>query len=224
MEKSNECPLNSQCIDLNSDLKFGWCICAKNYTVNENYSSSSDKSEIYCIERNSSSNINTTAATPLVTSTASSKTNASKIVTTTQLPSSAAAPPTQPTTTTIENKKAPVVVSTESTLNKKSTPSPAATTTNAAKVETITPIASNATTKNKTESNSAKPQAHHFLGGILLPLAFVLALAGVAYGVKKYDVIERAQNFVRSRRSGGQPHQTRYDGLENDFDDDPLLI
>lgn len=79
--------------------------------------------------------------------------------------------------------------------------------------------------KQQNEENKAvSPQTHHILGGIIVPIMIVFAFIGVVYGIRKYDVLERAQNYIRNRRTGGQTHQTRYDGLENDFDDDPLLI
>lgn len=73
------------------------------------------------------------------------------------------------------------------------------------------------------EKINVSSQTHHIFGGIVLPVLVVLAFLGIVYGIRKHDVLERAQNYIRNRRNG-QTHQTRYDGLENDFDDDPLLI
>lgn len=74
------------------------------------------------------------------------------------------------------------------------------------------------------ENSNASLQNHHVFGGVVLPLIMVLAFIGAVYGIKKYDLLEHAHNYIRNRREGSRSHQTRYDGLENDFDDDPLLI
>jgi hypothetical protein len=106
---------------------------------------------------------------------------------------------------------------------------PAASTTTTQKVMTersVMPTNSEPTpdpevvTKKITEQVISKTQAHHIFGGIVLPIMIVLSFFGIVFAVRKYDLIERSQNYIRNRRHP----QTRYDGLENDFDDDPLLI
>lgn len=81
-----------------------------------------------------------------------------------------------------------------------------------------------ATKEPESDKNEVKiapaPASHHLVGGILLPLMIVLAFLGAVIAIRKYDLIERAQGYVRGRNQA-----TRYNGLmENDFDDDPLLI
>lgn len=71
---------------------------------------------------------------------------------------------------------------------------------------------------DKADDVKIKPavEAHHVLGGILLPIMIVLGFIASVYVFRKYDLIDRVRN---------RGHQTRYNGLmENDFDDDPLLI
>lgn len=65
-----------------------------------------------------------------------------------------------------------------------------------------------------------QPESHHFFAGIMLPLFVVFAFIGAVYAVRKYDLIERAQDYVHARTAR---HRTNY---SNDFDefDDPLLI
>lgn len=176
-------------------------MCKSNYTINEKFTS--NKSSKYCDPKTNDTAVSTTTTTTTQTST-------TKI--TPSLEPTQVAP-----TSTLKS-----VTSSSSTTTMAPTQSTKTTTT----TTTSATIPSNetATTKNKTESNTAQPQAHHFLGGILVPILFVLAFIGAAFAVKKYDLIERAQTIIRNRRAAGQPHQTRYDGLENDFDDDPLLI
>lgn len=177
-----------------------------NFTVNRNYSST-DNSSRYCIELNQ-----TTQGPP---------TTAKSIITT-----------ILPTTVSL------VTLKTSSTTVSAPSPKPQPT----KKVEITTPKTSSVESPTKaTNDNNDKqhdkqqqsddvkaitttPQTHHILGGIIIPIMIVFAFIGVVYGIRKYDVLERTQNYIRNRRSGGQAHQTRYDGLENDFDDDPLLI
>lgn len=204
---SSDCPKNSKCVELGSNKENlstnGLCACMLNFTVNRNYSST-DNSSRYCIELNQ-----TTQAPPTT----------AKSIITTVLPTTAA----------------PATLKTSSTT---SAPSPKPQTTK--KVEITTPKPSVESPTKTTNDNNDKqhdkqqqnddvkavtiPQTHHILGGIIIPIMIVFAFIGVVYGVRKYDVLERTQNYIRNRRSGGQTHQTRYDGLENDFDDDPLLI
>lgn len=208
-EKSNsECPINSQCVELgiknssSSNISAeplpvgGLCACKVNYTFNRNFSQA-DKTSLYCLE---------------VTQTTISPQPPTIVVST-------AAPSTTISTTT---KK-------QETLKTSTAPPPQVTT---KKIEPTTK-ASNESPKN-SKNNDKQPEeqkqekietpTHHMLGGIVLPVMIVLAFIGAVYGIRRYDILERAQNYIRNRRNGSQPHQTRYDGLENDFDDDPLLI
>lgn len=89
---------------------------------------------------------------------------------------------------------------------------------------TNAPTSTTTTKKPESDKNDVKvapaPEPHHVLGGILLPIFIVLAFIGAVFAIKKYDLIERAHGYVRSRNQ-----QARYNGLmENDFDDDPVLI
>jgi hypothetical protein len=187
----------------------GLCACIVNFTVNRNYSSKDNNSR-YCIE-NQNQSISSTQAPQKSTET----------VTTTKLIITTIQPKTVP----------PVTLKTSSTSIAPSVkPEPTK------KVEITTPKSSiESQTKATSDNNDKKhdkqeeikaipPQTHHILGGIIIPIMIVFAFIGVVYGIRKYDVLERAQNYIRNRRTGGQTHQTRYDGLENDFDDDPLLI
>ncbi|KAG5671076.1 hypothetical protein PVAND_001290 [Polypedilum vanderplanki] len=213
-EKSSECPSNSTCIELGKSNKTnGLCACKENFTVNQKYNLS-DKNSVYCIERNHTKDL--TTIPPSLTTNKPTTTTASKKATVSPV---SVAPVTQvPSSSSV----APSVKTTTQTL---STTTPFTTTTNTAKIETtVIPSSESIKTKNETEKSNTQAQAHHVLCGILLPLMFVIAFAGIAIAAKKYNVMERAQNYIRDRRSNGQPHQTRYDGLENDFDDDPLLI
>lgn len=65
-----------------------------------------------------------------------------------------------------------------------------------------------------------KAESHHFFAGIMLPLLVVFAFIGSVYAVRKYDLIERARDYVHERTAR---HRANYG---NDFDefDDPLLI
>lgn len=204
---SSDCPKNSKCVELGIKENLsttGLCACMVNFTVNRNYSSSVNGST-YCIESNQSTQAPPTTAKPLIT--------------TTIKPTAAPIPlKTSSTTVAPTSLKPQTTKKTELTTPKPSVESPTKTTSDNDDKQH----------DKKQQSEEVKvvtaPQAHHILGGIIIPIMIVFAFIGVVYGIRKYDVLERTQNYIRSRRSGGQPHQTRYDGLENDFDDDPLLI
>jgi hypothetical protein len=89
-------------------------------------------------------------------------------------------------------------------------------------------VAPKVTSTEKSDSNSEEkkepiPEPRKgFFGLIFVPVMIVLAFIGAVFAVRKYDLIERTHSYIRNRSA--QQHQTRYDGLENDFDDDPLLI
>lgn len=217
-EKSNsECPINSLCVEVGikksiNDSSFnasggvlqfgGLCACKVNYTINRNYLQT-DNSSLYCLEANKTSQTTNSTLPPVIVE-------------------STAAPSTTTTTTTTTKKP--------ETLKTTSAPPPQVTT------KKIEPTASNESPSNSKNNNNNDKQpeqqkqekietpTHHMLGGIVLPVMIVLAFIGTVYGIRRYDLLERAQNYIRNRRNGSQPHQTRYDGLENDFDDDPLLI
>ncbi|CAG9806997.1 unnamed protein product [Chironomus riparius] len=213
---SSDCPKNAKCVELGTNKDNistkGLCACIFNFTVNKNYSSI-DKNSRYCVE---SAN-HTNNSKESVTSTAKSL-----------------IPTLQPTT--VQTIIVPLKTS-STTLAPAPKPEPTK------KVEATTPKSSvESQTKASSDNNNnndkehdkkqqiteeikpVSPETHHILGGIIIPIMIVFAFIGVVYGIRKYDVLERAQNSIRNRRSGGQTHQTRYDGLENDFDDDPLLI
>jgi hypothetical protein len=211
---SSDCPKNAKCVELGTNKDnvstAGLCACIYNFTVNKSYNST-DKNSRYCVE--SLNHTNTTQA-PL--------TSTAKSIITTLHP------------TTVETI---IVTLKPSSTTLKPAPKPEPT----KKVEVTTPKSSvESQTKASSDNNNDKehdkkqqiieenkpvsPQTHHILGGIIIPIMIVFAFIGLVYGIRKYDVLERAQNYIRNRRSGGQTHQTRYDGLENDFDDDPLLI
>lgn len=203
--------MNAQCVEVGQKANLsqfgGLCACKENYKFNKNYSES-DKSSLYCIEDNKIVPISTTA---VPVSTAAPIKSTERTVTT--------------TTTTTKKPE---------TLKTTSAPSPQVTTKKVELATTTKPLneSSNNSSKSNNNNNDKQPEqqkqvdapTHHMFGGIVLPVMIVLAFIGAVYGIRKYDVLERAQNYIRNRRNGGQPHQTRYDGLENDFDDDPLLI
>lgn len=216
---SNECPLNSNCVELgtkNESKVLGLCACKTNYTVNKDYSSS--EKSVYCVERTDSSPHTTIASNAANNSNPSTPTNNVATTKSTLAASTLASPlssasPTLPTL-------APTVQPTEKPNNESSTKDKS----DNDKHEENNKKGNNGTVTNNNSGNKPQPEAHHYLGGIILPLMFVLAFVGAVFAVRKYDLIERTQTFIRNRRGMGQPHQTRYDGLENDFDDDPLLI
>jgi hypothetical protein len=132
--------------------------------------------------------------------------------------------------TTHSTTVAPTTIATTSTTQKSipKTPPPvkptAAVPTSA---PTVAPKVTSTTEKPSSNSEEKKepiPEPRKgFFGMILVPVMIVLAFIGAVFAVRKYDLIERAHSYIRNR-GGAQQHQTRYDGLENDFDDDPLLI
>lgn len=219
-ENANLCPRDSSCIEFGAT---GSCVC-RNQTqkINENYTKE-DKNSSYCIARNEIPSHTTTTTTHAP---AISSTQAPSIQSTASVQ-----PPPPPTSAT--NKKAPETITTAAapSLNSSSTTTtkPIASTekiTVAPKIETSTnnaAKASNDTSKHKDDDNNSSGNAKgHFMSGFGLPLLIVVAFICTVFAVRKYDLLERAQNYIRNR--GTQQPQTRYDGLENDFDDDPLLI
>lgn len=123
---------------------------------------------------------------------------------------STAAPATTTTTTTTTTTAAPKVAAAPTTTTNKPTTGPAA--------ATKAPPASNEVTKERLIDEKAE---HHFLAGIMVPLLVVFAFVGAVYAARKYDLVERVQDYIQARASGR--HRTNY---ANDFDefDDPLLI
>ncbi|XP_070508753.1 uncharacterized protein [Chironomus tepperi] len=217
---SSDCPKNAKCVELGTKKDnvstSGLCACIFNFTVNKSYSSKDNNSR-YCVENVNQTTTTTTQAPP--TSTVAITTTKS-IVSTIQ--SSTAAAAVNVTVKPISTTSAPLPKTETTTKVEITTPKPS--------VESPTKATSDNNDKQhdkqqQSEENKAvTPQTHHILGGIIIPIMIVFAFVGVVYGIRKYDMLERAQNYIRNRRSGGQTHQTRYDGLENDFDDDPLLI
>lgn len=129
--------------------------------------------------------------------------------------------PTEPPPTKATQVAAVTSTTTTSTTKPKEKTEPSTTATTTTTTATIPTTKKPEPTEDKNEPKIAPaPEAHHVLGGILLPIMIVLAFLGGVFAIRKYDLIERAHGFIRSRNQ-----QTRYNGLmENDFDDDPLLI
>jgi hypothetical protein len=215
-ENANLCPKDSSCIEFGAT---GSCVC-RNQTqkINENYTKE-DKNSSYCIARNDTPSPTTITHAPVISSTQAPSIQSTASV----------QPPPSPTSAT--NKKAPVPTTTAASSFNSTTkaqvvstekitiaPKAVEATTNAAKL-------SNDTSKHKDTSanddNSGSTKGH-FMSGFGLPLLIVVAFICTVFAIRKYDLFERAHNYIRNR--GTQQPQTRYDGLENDFDDDPLLI
>lgn len=191
-------------------VDYGFCMCNdKNQMVNQKYNQT-DKSSSYCITR--VENTHTTIAS----------------ITSTQLAQTSPPPPTKaPQPTQPPTQSSAITTTTSSTLKSTKAPSPstaAPTTTKSTKIVTTIKPATTEASKNNSSHNPVPPpeEPHSFLSGIALPVMVILAFIGAVFAIRKYSLLERAQSYIRNR--GNQQHQTRYDGLENDFDDDPLLI
>lgn len=65
------------------------------------------------------------------------------------------------------------------------------------------------------------PGAHHVIGGILIPIFFVLAAVGVIYGVRHLHIRQRMQNIRMSRRN--RPFYEDVMLGTNEHDDPPLI-
>lgn len=223
-EKTHECPKNSQCIDIKgfgnhteaknaSNKSEGLCGCKPEFMVNKKFIPT-DNSSVYCIEREIAHS--TSSLPPPSTQSTPSSTKAPVVTT------------TNPTTTTIKPSSTAVPPVDKST----SAPVP--------------PKKDNSTEKQNASNNPAispvpEPKRSLF-ATLLVPVMIVLAFIGAIFAVRRFNVVDRAHTYIRNRR--GQQHQvcqfinlfgddlaclilklqTRYDGLENDFDDDPLLI
>lgn len=68
-------------------------------------------------------------------------------------------------------------------------------------------------------SQHEPPGAHHLIGGIVIPVVFVLAAIGVVYLVKRFNLIRRAREaFTRRNRPFYEDVM-----MGNDNDDPPLI-
>lgn len=65
------------------------------------------------------------------------------------------------------------------------------------------------------------PGAHHVLGGILIPIFFVLVVVGAIYGVRHLHIRQRMRNIRMSRRN--RPFYEDVMLSTNEHDDPPLI-
>lgn len=82
-------------------------------------------------------------------------------------------------------------------------------------------VAAVAPTPQEVTKQLIPPEPGHLVSGIVMPLLVVFAFIGAVFMVRKYDLLERAQEYIRERREGRSRNN-----YVNDFDefDDPLLI
>lgn len=90
------------------------------------------------------------------------------------------------------------------------------------KPTTVAPVTTTTTAApDEVKVNPAPDvQPHHFMGGIFFPLMMVFAFVGIAFAVRRFNVVERVQNYMHDRNARRRHHY-----MDN-FDefDDPLLI
>lgn len=65
------------------------------------------------------------------------------------------------------------------------------------------------------------PGAHHVIGGILIPIFFVLIALGAIYGVRRLHIQQRMRNIRMTRRN--RPFYEDVMLGSNEHDDPPLI-
>jgi len=120
-------------------------------------------------------------------------------------------PATQPLAPTTTTTVAPTTPSTTTTTTTTTTTPP----------PKITTIAPTKAPEPEVIKEPVAPEPHHLLGGIMIPLFVVLAFIGAVFAVKRYDLIERSQDWIRER--GIRRNRHNYTNHFDEFDD-PLLI
>jgi hypothetical protein len=109
---------------------------------------------------------------------------------------------TQPTTLSTSTTKAP-----ETTV-KPSEKSTTSSTTVAPQKPTAAPAPKVVTTEkpdNVDVKPAPEPPHKGIFGSIIIPVMVVLALIGVIFVARKYNMVDRTRNYIRNR--GGQQHQ-----------------
>jgi hypothetical protein len=204
-----------KCVD--NGTKESYCICGSPLTVNEGY----DKKNEYCVKKNhtvlaTENQVTTTTvaakvdpAPPAVVTTAPPAPTAAPVAPTAAPAPAPTAAPTTPKPSTIT----PVTVKPDPKPNPEPKPNPP--------TEAPKPSSTEAPKPTDDIKIAPAPGGHHILGGIFIPTFLVLGFICGAFAIRKYDLIGKARELIRSRNQ-----QQRYNGLmENEFDDDdPLLI